>query len=186
MTPRSFQPLEAERIRLRQFRDEDLPTIIAYRQDPSVAQYQSWNVLTEVSARQFLQALQAIEPGTRGKWYQFAIAERQSDRLLGDCALLVKEDDPEQAEIGYTLARQSQGQGYGSEAVARLLDYVFGTLRLHRVVAHVDTRNAASIALLERLAFRREGHFRESFWLKGRWIDEYLYAMLRTEWRNRQ
>ncbi len=184
MTPRSFQPLETERIRLREFRDEDLPTLIAYRRDPDVAQYQSWNPLTEESARQFLQALRATEPGTRGQWYQIAIAERQSDRLLGDCALLVREDDPEQAEIGYTLARQSQGQGYGTEAVARLLDYLFGSLRLHRVIAYVDTRNTPSVALLERLAFRREGHFRQSFWLKGHWIDEYLYALLRAEWRD--
>ena len=43
-------------------------------------------------------------------------------------------------------------------------------------------RNTRSIALLERLGFRREAHFIAGYWLKGGWIDEYLYAILRREW----
>jgi len=54
---------------------------------------------------------------------------------------------------------------------------------MHRVIAMTACENVASVALLERLGLRREGHFRQSVWLKGKWEDEYLYAMLQEEWR---
>jgi RimJ/RimL family protein N-acetyltransferase len=185
MTNEKFEMLVAERLVLRRFAEADLPALIAYRRDPEVARYQSWSELTELSAHAFLNELEQSEPGTRGEWYQFAVALKSTDELIGDCALHVRADDTQQAEIGYTFARQFQGQGYASEAVNTLLRYLFDTLRIHRIIAHVDCRNERSIALLERLGFRREGHFLKSFWMRGDWIDEYLYAMLRTEWRVR-
>jgi RimJ/RimL family protein N-acetyltransferase len=186
MTKQRFQPLISRRITLRCFAEKDLPALIAYRSDPEVARFQSWSRLDEAAARAFLTALDETEPGRRGEWFQFALVHNETDQLLGDCALLVKADDPQQAEIGYTLARAHQGQGYATEALTTLLDYLFGTLELHRVVAQVDVRNEPSFRLLERLGFRREGHFLQSYWLKGSWIDEYLYALLAAEWRERQ
>ena len=67
--------------------------------------------------------------------------------------------------------------------VASLLDFGFTQLGLHRMVARTDVRNAASIQLLERLGFRREGHCIENFYDKGEWTSEYLYALLAQEWR---
>lgn len=178
-----FESLNSERLLLRRFADGDLPTLVAYRNDPAVARYQSWSSLSEAAARAFINDLRDAEPGKRGEWFQFAIALKATNEHIGDCALLVRADDTQQAEIGYTLARSHQGLGYGTEAVRCLLDYVFHELEIHRVIAQVDCRNDRSVALLERLGFRREGHFRKSFWLKGAWIDEYLYAMLAADWR---
>ncbi len=50
----------------------------------------------------------------------------------------------------------------------------------------VDCLNDRSVALLERLGFRREGHFLQNVWFKGAWGDEYLYAILREEWLARR
>jgi hypothetical protein len=47
----------------------------------------------------------------------------------------------------------------------------------------LDARNAASVAVLERLAMRREGHLRRSTWAKGEWTDDLLYALLHNEFR---
>lgn len=95
------------------------------------------------------------------------------------------EADGRQAEIGFTFSRAYQGRGLASEAVARLLDYAFGELGLHRVYAITDQENVRSVALLERLGMRREGEFVENAWFKGRWSSEYLYATLRDEWLQR-
>ena len=43
---------------------------------------------------------------------------------------------------------------------------------------------AASVALLERLGMRREGHLRESTWAKGEWTDDLVYALLHDEWQS--
>jgi RimJ/RimL family protein N-acetyltransferase len=82
-------------------------------------------------------------------------------------------DRPRQAEIGFTLACEHQGKGYATEAVDCLLDYVFGKLGKHRVIAITDARNLAASRVLERVGMRREGHFIENVWFKGGWGDEY-------------
>ena len=90
--------------------------------------------------------------------------------------------DHRQAEIGFTLSREYQGYGYATEAVSSILNYAFHTFDLHRIIAITDCENIASVALLERLGMRREGHFIQNIWFKGKWGDEYLYAMLKDEW----
>lgn len=124
-------------------------------------------------------------PGTPGVWFQFALARRDDGELVGDCAARAGADDPRVVEIGFSLARGHQGRGYGTEAVRRLLDYLFEDQRghpAHRVTAGCDVRNARSVALLERVGMRREAHFVDSEWFKGEWISEYRYAVLRREW----
>jgi RimJ/RimL family protein N-acetyltransferase len=64
-----------------------------------------------------------------------------------------------------------------------LLAYVFDQLGKHRVIAITDARNAPAARVLERVGMRREGHFIKNVWFKGRWGDEYLYALLEQEWR---
>jgi len=120
-----------------------------------------------------------------GEWFQFAVGSKQTGDLIGDCGLRTEEDG-RQAEIGFTLAREHQDKGYASEAVSRLVDYAFDDLSFHRLVAITDQENEPSFGLLERLGFRREGSFAQNAWFKGGWTDEYLYAILRSEWLERR
>lgn len=180
--PPAFE-LRTSRLRLRRMTDADLPAFVAYRQDPEVARYQSWE---ETFSREEAVALFAgkrgVAVGTPGAWTQIAMEEAATGRLLGDCALHVHGDDPRQGKIGFTLARAHQGMGYGAEAVGAVLGYAFGTLGLHRVVAITDARNDAAARLLERVGMRREGHFIQNVWFKGAWGDELSFAMLAEEW----
>ncbi len=177
-----FTRIESERLLLRRFQDSDLAPFTAYRNDPEVAKYQDWDSCGQQEAMAFIREMEAARPGAPGEWFQFAIESKETGALIGDCALRVDEHEPYRAEIGFTLAREHHGRGLAFEAVSRLLDYAFDALRLHRVVAIADCKNAPSVALLERLGMRREGHFIENTWFKGRWADEYLYAVLKTEW----
>ncbi len=177
-----FTTLETPRLCLRHFTDADLALFMAYRNDPEVARYQGWEGISEPEARAFIQEQKEVQPGVPGQWFQIAVELKETGTLVGDCALKMEEHDERQAEIGYTLSRAYQGRGIASEAVSCVLEYAFVTLGLHRVIAITDCENAASVALLERLGLRREGHFRQNVWLKGKWRDEFLYAMLREEW----
>lgn len=181
-----FFPLETDRMILRQFADSDLSAIFAYRNDPEVAQYQSWTATGEAELRAFIHNLKSLQPGTPGEWFQFAIELKSAKELIGDCALRVNKEDTRQGEIGFTLSRKHQGKGFAAEAVSVLLDCAFTKLGLHRIVAITDCENRASIALLERLGMRREGHFLQSIWNKGEWRDEFQYAILKEEWHQGQ
>ena len=178
-----FTRLTTQRLALRRFRPEDLDAFAAYRSDPQVARYQSWEAPYPAShARECLRELDASHPDTPGEWFQFAVALRDTDRLVGDCAAHVDADDPRQAEIGFTFAAQHQGHGYATEAVRRLLHYLLAERAKHRVIASCDDRNTRSAAVLERAGMRREGHLLESTWAKGEWTNDLLYAVLGREW----
>jgi RimJ/RimL family protein N-acetyltransferase len=123
--------------------------------------------VSERKARDMIRRLEREQPGTPGEWFQFAIALKGADDLIGDCASKVARGDARQAEIGSTLSRAYQGKGYAAEAVSRLPDWAFGEMDLHRVVAITDQRNEPSSRLLERLGMRREGSFVLNVWFKG-------------------
>jgi RimJ/RimL family protein N-acetyltransferase len=182
----AFVNIESPRLVLRRFADADLAEFLAYLNDPLVARYQSWESYTEQQARELIEQQKAREPGRPGQWFTFAAELKETRALAGHVALSVREADPRQAEIGFTFAREHQGRGLAGEAAARVLEYAFEVLGLHRVVAVADCENGRSVALLERLGMRREGHFVENIWFKGAWGSEYLYAMLRSEWASRR
>jgi RimJ/RimL family protein N-acetyltransferase len=180
-----FTRLETGRLIIRRFADVDLAALLAYRNDPDIARYQSWESFTEEEARDFIREQAVAEPGVPGAWFQFAIEAKAGGGLIGDCALRIDVHDSRLGEIGFTLARPRQGQGYAREAVSRVLDFAFAELGLHRVVAITDCRNHPSVVLLEKLGLRREGHFLQNVWFKGEWGDEYAYAVLKEEWVKR-
>ncbi len=177
-----FTTLETTRLQLRHFTDADFEAFIAYRNDPEVAKYQSWTGISESEARDFIQEQKEVQPGVPGQGFQIAIELKETGMLIGDCYFTINEHDDRQAEIGYSLSRAYQGRGFATEAVSCFLTYAFLTFDLHRIIAITDCENAASVALLERLGMRREGHFLQNVWFKGKWGDEYLYAILKEEW----
>lgn len=174
--------LETPRLRLRRLQDADLPIFMAYRNDPDIARYQGWESISRADAQEFIRYMQEAPLGVPGLGMQIAIESKATGLLVGDCYFQISPDDPRQAELGYTLASHAQGRGLATEAVRAWLTYAFPAFDLHRVTALLDVRNMRSAALLERLGFRREGHFLQSGFFKGEWCDEYLYAILRDEW----
>ncbi|GAA4372364.1 GNAT family protein [Hymenobacter koreensis] len=177
------RPLAADRVHLRRLQPQDAAAFAAYRADPNVSRYQSWETYSLQQAVDFVATYgPAAIPGAPGEWRQLAIALRATDELIGDCALHLTADDPRIAEIGITLAPVHQGHGYAHEALRLLLGYCFQELHLHRVYAITDALNTPAAQLLEGVGMRREGHFRQHVWFKGAWGDEFLYAVLREEW----
>jgi RimJ/RimL family protein N-acetyltransferase len=164
MSTMAFTKVETARLVLRRLREEDLGAFMEYLNDPVVARYQSWESYTEEAAREVIGRQEGVEPGAPGQWFTFAAELKGAGVLVGHVALSVKADDPRQAEIGFTFARGQQGRGLAREAAEGVLDYAFGVLGLHRVVAVTDCENVRSVALLERLGMRREGHFVENIW----------------------
>ena len=112
MTDTTFTKLESERIILRRFGDSDSEPFLAYRADPDVARYQSWENYTLDEAKGLISTMHTRHPGTPGEWFQFAIEVRATKELIGDCGLLTLEEEPEQAELGITIAAKHQGKGY--------------------------------------------------------------------------
>lgn len=171
--------LNTQRLTIRAFQSDDLADFAAYRADPIIAQYQSWNDYTEEDALRFYSNMDYQMFGVAGLWFQLALIEKDSQQLIGDIALHFV--DEQQVEVGFTLARTAQKKGYATEAMKSVIDYLFSVLKKHRITATTDAENSASMTLLMRLGFRKEGHFIQNIFFKGKWGDECAFALLNKE-----
>jgi [ribosomal protein S5]-alanine N-acetyltransferase len=174
--------LVTERLVLRPFRKTDLPAVHAYASDPEVVRYLNWGVSTKEETLDFIQ--RTIEHGkaTPRLVYEFAVTLRNPARLIGGCKLEVVHPDSLEAEIGYVLAKEHWGKGYGTEAVCALTTYGLNELHMHRLIALCDPANLASQRVLEKAGFLYEGLLREYRWFRDRWWDFRLYAIVGPPW----
>ena len=172
-----------ERLELRLLAYEDVPAFVAYRREPEVARYQSWDTsYATADGNRLVAAQQGAEFGEPGPWVQIAALDRATGALRGDCAVRVDTEPPRTAEVGVTFAPASQGSGLATEALGAVVAALFETHGMHRVYAQTDDRNAPVHRLLERLGFRREARLVDADWFNGEWVTLRTYGVLRREW----
>lgn len=174
--------LESSRLLLRNLKESDWDDFFHYRSDPRTAQYQLWEPYDRQRSLEYILEYKESRPAVPGQWHQLGIVLKRDNRLIGDCAIKQHVVEPRIAEIGCSLSPHYQHQGYACEAMTLLLDYYFSEAGLNRVTGIADSENRASIRLMERLGMRKEGHFIQSIWFKGKWGDECSYALLKNEW----
>jgi ribosomal-protein-alanine N-acetyltransferase len=87
------------------------------------------------------------------------------------------------AYLGYYIGAAFAGQGYMTAGLQLMLEYSFRQLKLHRLEANVQPHNVASIALVKRAGFTREGYSRRYLKIGGRWRDHERWAILIEDWK---
>jgi RimJ/RimL family protein N-acetyltransferase len=102
---------------------------------------------------------------------------------MAEITLIWRDDEHAQGEIGYLIDPDLRGHGYAVEAARAMLALGFEHVGFHRIIARLDTRNAASAAVAERLGMRREADLVENEFVKGEWVSETIYAMLADDWQ---
>jgi len=178
--------IKTARLAIRQLELSDLSDFHVYRSNPEVTKYQSFDIMTIVETEEYIKANSSLPFGKAGEWVQYGVENIETKKLIGDCAVKLDLNDTRIAEVGITISHLEQKKGYGKEALGGILTFLFDKKEVWRVVGIVDTENIASINLLKSIGFRQEGHFIESFFLKGKWSSEFQYAMLRREWDDRK
>lgn len=173
--------LEGRRIRLRALADRDVPGLFEIFGDPEAMRYWSAPPLADAAAaRALLEEIRGYF-STR-TLFQWGIARRDDDRLLGTTTLYHIDEQHRRGEIGFAVARTYWGHRYASEAVTTLVRFAFERLDLHRLEADPDPQNIASIRVLEKQGFKYEGLLRERYLLNGVAMDAAYYGLLRREW----
>lgn len=173
-----------------------------YLRTPQMADFNDWAAVREESAS-FLKPWEPSWPlddltrtafRRRLKRYHREVREDQAypfflfrsgeDALMGGVTLShVRRGVAQACSIGYWIGAPYARQGYMTRALQTLLPFVFETLRLNRLEAACLPHNAASIALLEKVGFQREGYARQYLCINGVWQDHLLYAMLNNDLR---
>lgn len=171
-----------------------------YLRAPQLSDFSEWAALREAS-RGFLTPWEPVWPAddlTRAAFrrrlrrygedirndlaYPFFIFDRPHNHLVGGLTIAnVRRGVAQSGSVGYWIGAPFARQGYMTRAVRAVIPFCFEGLRLHRIEAACIPTNKASISLLERAGFRREGYAREYLCIDGVWQDHLLYARLRQD-----
>ncbi|WP_424189649.1 GNAT family N-acetyltransferase [Actinokineospora sp. G85] len=181
MAPIEF-PIKTRRLVLRPCVMEDLEFLVDLHGRADVVRY----LLFDVRDRdEVAEALRLRLGHTTFEGGKVTLAITVDGTVVGDVVLVHASVENRTAELGWVLHPDHRGHGYATEAAAALVDLAFEDLGMHRVIARLDAENSASVAVCERLGLRREAHFRQNEFVKGRWADELVYAVLANEWVTR-
>ena len=167
---------------------------------PQGGDYAEWAALRE-SSRDFLVPWEPTWPAddlTRGAFrrrlrryaedlrndlaYAFLIFRSEDDALVGGLTLAnIRRGVAQAGSIGYWTGAPFARKGHMTAAMRALVPFCFGTLRLHRLEAACIPGNTASVRLLEKTGFQREGYARNYLCINGVWQDHLLYARLKDD-----
>jgi ribosomal-protein-alanine N-acetyltransferase len=114
--------------------------------------------------------------------YAYFIFRKDDDAVLGGLTLAnIRRGCAQAASLGYWIGAAYARQGYMTAAVNAIVPFAFGTLKLHRIEAACIPANVASVRLLEKTGFRREGFARQYLCIDGIWQDHLLFARLKDD-----
>ena len=181
LTGEKLPTIEAARVRLRHLEASDTDSLYEIFSDREALRF--WGFLPFTERAEAAKLLAEIHESFRQKTlFQWGIALAADDRVIGTSTLFRLDEQSRRAEIGYILDRRQWGKGLASEALTALLDFAFREMNLHRIEADIEPRNAASVKIIERLGFVREGFLRER-WIVGNEVqDSLFYGLLRSDW----
>jgi RimJ/RimL family protein N-acetyltransferase len=176
-----YPPLETQRLILRDFVESDWQAVHNYASNPEVVRYLPFGPNTEEDTKNFLQTEIKMRRKRPRQHFGFAVTLKSDKQVIGACRISITNPSKEEGSIGYCLAKEFWGQGYATETARKLLDFGFKQLSLHRIFAFCDPKNTRSMRVLVKIGMRQEGYLREYEWIKGKWQDSLLYAILDRE-----
>ncbi|GGW38221.1 acetyltransferase [Streptomyces lucensis JCM 4490] len=177
--------IEGKLVRLRALRPEDLDAQLRWRNDPEVVHWATggqprFGPVTREALERFHEARLLEDPRDGAV---LTVEERVDGRVIGMADYRDADPFTGRATVGITIGERDRwGGGYGTEALALLLDHLFGARNLRRVELDTWSGNERAMKAFRRLGFVEEGRRRKAVRVGREWYDEVLYGLLREEW----
>lgn len=178
-----LKPIETGRLVLRELVESDFEKIHEIKSDPEVVKYLRWGPNSPEQTLRSLRKQIAFQTEENRQVFVMAAVLKETNEVIANTLLMIRDAESGNAEIGYFLNSRHWNKGYGKEIVGALLELGFNVLNLHRIFATCDVDNSGSKKLLEGAGMRMEGHFIKDLKVKGEWRDNYLFALLKEEYR---
>src|SRR5690606_36163156 len=109
--------IDSQRLLIRKLHKRDLDDFHFYRSNPEVTKYQSFDIMSLEDAAHFIAAQEAVDFTIPGTWSQYGIEHKLENKIIGDCAIKLRLDEPRIAEVGITISHAYQKMGYAKEAM---------------------------------------------------------------------
>lgn len=178
-----FPLLETENYILRRITQQDVEAIFSYFSDEEVTKYYDLDTFEDISeAYRFVTSKEKMFLESRGIRWGITTKDRR-DRVIGTIGFHNWNRSFFKAEISYELSKEYWGQGLMSEVIPCVLEYGFESMELNRIEALLHPENIGSKRVLKKANFRHEGTLEEYVFLKGRFIDTEIMALLKRDFR---
>jgi len=174
--------LETERLFLRELNPEVYDHVFGTFSDAEIQHFFGFENLDDVAKEREKHAL-GMSTYNRS-FVNFLMVEKRSGRVIGSVGFHTWYTQHARAEIGYAMHDEAaKGRGFMKEALAAVIRYGFEVMHLHRIEALVGPTNEASLALIRRFGFTREGYLREHYFKNGHVEDSVVFSLLKHEYR---
>ena len=177
--------LSSERLLLQEIQWDDLEDIHQLHCIPEVDEFNTLGLPENLDVTRDL-----IEPDIKDqendqrKRYCWAIVKKSDKKFIGLAGMFPSLDKFKLGEIYYKLHPDYWGKGYATEVAKTLIKFGFDELNLHEVEAGVATENIGSVKVLEKVGMTREGLRRKILPIRGKWVDNYHYAIVEDDERD--
>ena len=177
-----FPELSTERLNLRKIKPEDAESIYLLLSDPEVIKHDTFELFTSVEQAENLISWfnDKFEENRSIFW---GICLKDNPEIIGLCKCEI-EIPKVRADIGYDLRRDFWNKGIMTEALREVISFVFDDLYINRIEAAVSTENLASVKVLEKIGFVKEGVLRQRSYLNGSCHDMAMLSILKEEYCN--
>lgn len=173
--------LKSERLSLRPMHPIDAEDMYDYARREDLTEYLLWSPHPSVTyTEDYLRYVQTRY--SLGDFYDWAVIDRDSRRMIGTCGFTKIDTANNSGEIGYVINPDFRGKGYALEAAARVMEFGFSELGLHRIEAKFIKGNEASLRVMEKLGMTFEGYHRDCMLIKGRYRTIGFCAILEEEY----
>jgi ribosomal-protein-alanine N-acetyltransferase len=172
--------LAGERVTLRELRASDASTMYAELTTPEASKFM-WSPPPNVVAfERFIEWTHKERAG--GKYICFGVVPHGEDHAFGVFELRQLQPGFLRGELGFVISPRFWGKGIFLEGAHLLLDFAFRTVKVHRIEARAAVDNDRGNASIMKLGAKREGTLQDAFWSHDHFVDQYLYAILATNW----
>ena len=166
--------LETDRLIIRRIKMSDCKSIYRYMSRPDVVKYLPEDPLS-------LEDVEKHQRENLEKPLAYAVCLKEQTGMIGHVVFHPYFSN-HAYEIGWVFHPDYYGMGYATESAAKVIEYGFNDLKLHRIIATCHNDNTRSYKMMKRLGMRREGYFKKAIPRDGGWVDEYSFAILGEEY----
>jgi ribosomal-protein-alanine N-acetyltransferase len=168
-----------ERVFLRRPLEADLPAFVGLV-EASREFHREWEPWVDVSVGDRFHHM--LDVNRRGTSLKLFVCRKADGVVLGMMNVNnIVRGVAQMASLGYWIGAPYARQGYSGEALRLVVRHAFETMALHRVEANIRPENTASIALVRRAGFRKEGYSPRYLKIAGDWRDHERWALLSDE-----
>ena len=172
--------LQTDRLCLRKILVSDYQDMYEYSKRDDVTKYLLWNKHPSLEyTKQYTEYLQSRY--RIGDYYDWAIELKEEKKMIGTCGFTRFDYSNNSAEIGYVLNPEYWHLGYCSEAVRKIIEFGFTTLKLNRIEAKFMKENTQSLNVMQGCGMKLEGYLRKAIYSKSEYRDIGICAILQED-----